>query len=222
MAKWNVLLNDRVVQTFEIDEGETLTIGRGKEVDVRIDNIGVSRRQATLEVRNGMHTLTDLESTNGTFVNGTRMEGALPVSGSDRIEMAKFQLILVDSKVQSAAASASPDLESTVYIVPKAGAGPDGKRPPRLKLVEGGAKPTRFMLKGRHMVRLGSEPTCDICISGLLVAKTQCYIAAKGDSFLLVNQGRWRKTTVNGAKVQEQELRSGDVIGIGRTKLKLE
>src|SRR5690606_27060487 len=49
-----------------------LTIGRDAACDVRVDDRRVSRRHARLEVQQGAVVLTDLNSTNGVYVNGTR------------------------------------------------------------------------------------------------------------------------------------------------------
>ncbi len=59
-------------------------IGRGAEVDVRLPDTGVSRRHAELHLADGVATIVDLDSTNGTTVNGRRVTRQLLVDG-DRI-----------------------------------------------------------------------------------------------------------------------------------------
>lgn len=56
-------------------------IGRGSEADVRIDDPGVSRRHATINLR-PVPTIADLGSTNGTLVDGSRIDQAELVDGS--------------------------------------------------------------------------------------------------------------------------------------------
>lgn len=53
---------------FVIPRG-TLTIGRGSDCDVTLDMDSVSRLHARLERRGGSVTVTDADSTNGTYVN---------------------------------------------------------------------------------------------------------------------------------------------------------
>jgi two-component system cell cycle response regulator len=48
---------------------ESLTIGRDRENDIVLDSDSVSRRHARIEHRNGAIHVTDLDSTNGTYVN---------------------------------------------------------------------------------------------------------------------------------------------------------
>ena len=54
-------------------EAGTLLIGRADDRDVRPDDPGVSRRHARIEPDAGGHSVTDLGSANGTFVNEARV-----------------------------------------------------------------------------------------------------------------------------------------------------
>jgi len=69
-----VLSGQAVGRVFRLAVGET-TIGRGTSVDVRINEDGVSRNHAKI-VRelDGTAKIMDLNSTNGTYVNGRRIE----------------------------------------------------------------------------------------------------------------------------------------------------
>jgi adenylate cyclase len=60
-------------RTFTLKEG-TNTIGRTPENDICVNDDSLSRAHARLDVRNGVTVLHDLRSTNGTFVDGTRVE----------------------------------------------------------------------------------------------------------------------------------------------------
>ncbi|HEX8582532.1 MAG TPA: FHA domain-containing protein, partial [Acidimicrobiales bacterium] len=48
-------------------------LGRAGEVDVPLDDAGVSRRHAEIHVTDGRYRVVDLGSTNGTFVDGERV-----------------------------------------------------------------------------------------------------------------------------------------------------
>lgn len=48
-------------------------LGRGNEVDIRLEDPGVSRRHAEITVADGVATITDLGSTNGTYVDGSKI-----------------------------------------------------------------------------------------------------------------------------------------------------
>jgi DNA-binding CsgD family transcriptional regulator len=71
---------------FELDRGEHV-IGRGEHVDIRIDDSGVSREHAKLVwTEQGVVNLIDLRSTNGTAVNGARVDVTVLRPG-DRIQL---------------------------------------------------------------------------------------------------------------------------------------
>jgi two-component system, cell cycle response regulator len=53
----------------KFDLRQPLTIGRGEEAEVQINQTSVSRLHARIEVREGQAVLSDLGSTNGTIVN---------------------------------------------------------------------------------------------------------------------------------------------------------
>jgi hypothetical protein len=62
----------------------SLVIGRGADADLRLTDSGVSRRHAELHVDPDQVVLVDLQSTNGTSVNGRRVERVTLADG-DRI-----------------------------------------------------------------------------------------------------------------------------------------
>jgi pSer/pThr/pTyr-binding forkhead associated (FHA) protein len=61
-------------KTFPL-EGDVLTIGREAGNQIVINDAEVSRKHSQLVFQGGKYVLTDLGSTNGTFVNGQRLTG---------------------------------------------------------------------------------------------------------------------------------------------------
>ncbi|MCA9692314.1 MAG: FHA domain-containing protein [Nannocystaceae bacterium] len=74
-------------------EGDRLTIGRSRKVDITLESNGVSRRHAELQRdHTGQWWIRDLYSQNGTSVNGEQvMEHQLSIG--DRIEIDEFSLL---------------------------------------------------------------------------------------------------------------------------------
>ncbi|GAB6900081.1 FhaA domain-containing protein [Kineosporia succinea] len=68
-------------------------IGRGTEADVIVDDIGVSRRHAEVRVEHGRLVAADLGSTNGTYVDGERINTAEVVDGS-QIKIGRSTLVV--------------------------------------------------------------------------------------------------------------------------------
>ncbi len=227
MAEWNVILGDRVLERFWIEEGDKIHIGRGRTSNVSLDNTSVSRRHAILEMQNGQYLLTDLKSINGTRVNGRKITGTLPVKASDRIEIGKFRFVVGEAPEDSFPPYAmvnTPEFELT--SLPNMPTDSDGTvfvAPKRLTLIEGEAKPKQLSLKGKSSFTVGKDASCDMIIQGHRVGNIQCYLLLRGDKHFLVHKTGWKRTTLNGKKMGEEEmLRGGDIIGIGGSKLKFE
>jgi pSer/pThr/pTyr-binding forkhead associated (FHA) protein len=65
--------------------GDKLTIGRLGDNDVALDDTSVSSRHAEIVAQDGAVVLCDLESTNGTFLNGEQIRGEHPLHEGDEI-----------------------------------------------------------------------------------------------------------------------------------------
>lgn len=72
---------------------EPLTIGRDPKNAIALDDRRVSRRHAEVRLRLGRYTLYDLQSTNGTFVNGRRI-AEMVLSDEDRISIGGAELVV--------------------------------------------------------------------------------------------------------------------------------
>jgi hypothetical protein len=63
------------------------TMGRSRQCDVTVDDPNVSRNHAEVRPRGGSWVLTDLGSTNGSRLNGRRVEGSELLKPGDEIEV---------------------------------------------------------------------------------------------------------------------------------------
>jgi pSer/pThr/pTyr-binding forkhead associated (FHA) protein len=80
-------------QTFRILPGGVRTIGRATGADFILDAALVSRVHCRITaLPDGELEVTDLDSTNGTFVNGTRIGNARLATG-DRLRVGRVELI---------------------------------------------------------------------------------------------------------------------------------
>jgi hypothetical protein len=72
--------------------GTVTTIGRSSASDVTLDDASASRNHAELRRRGGKTVLVDLDSTNGTLVNGKRVREA-PLRAGDRITIGTTAIV---------------------------------------------------------------------------------------------------------------------------------
>jgi signal transduction histidine kinase len=70
-----------------LNQDRPLTIGRAPANDLCLSDPAVSSYHARVELRAGQVVLTDLKSKNGTFVNGTQLQGSVVLKTGDAVEM---------------------------------------------------------------------------------------------------------------------------------------
>lgn len=87
-----VLSGRSVGKMFKVPVGR-VNLGRSLEADVRLEDEGVSRIHANMERRDdGTVMLNDNGSTNGTYVNGTRVS-QMELSDGDRIQVGSVTIL---------------------------------------------------------------------------------------------------------------------------------
>jgi pSer/pThr/pTyr-binding forkhead associated (FHA) protein len=83
--------------TFRLRPGGIKTVGRAKRADFIVDAALVSRLHCRLEAGEDRIDVIDLRSTNGTYVNGKRVDRARLASG-DRLKVGRVELTVERKK----------------------------------------------------------------------------------------------------------------------------
>ena len=68
------------------------TIGRDGQAAVRIDALSISRAHARITCGADAVSIEDLQSKNGTWVNGTKVSGVLPLTDGDEVRLGSVTL----------------------------------------------------------------------------------------------------------------------------------
>ncbi len=85
-------------QTFRLAAGATKTLGRAVRADFIVDVAMVSRLHCRLSAsRDGHLEVVDLDSTNGTFVNGRRVDKA-KISVGDKLRVGRVELLVTKTE----------------------------------------------------------------------------------------------------------------------------
>ncbi|HET7217854.1 MAG TPA: FHA domain-containing protein [Vicinamibacterales bacterium] len=74
-----------------LSDGDNL-VGRAPDAAIWIDAPGVSRHHARIRVEGPQATIEDLDSKNGTFVNGRKVTAATPLADGDQIRLGSVVL----------------------------------------------------------------------------------------------------------------------------------
>lgn len=140
-------------QVFPLVEGTIFRIGRAPDCDICLESDGVSRLHSAFACKNGICAVKDLDSVNGTYLNGHRIAKATILKNGDLIRISSHTLQFSVNKataIQSRENAAAPALPSD----DGSGRHSTSMRLPRAMLLD----PNREMVM-REM--LDSEPPFD-------------------------------------------------------------
>ncbi len=110
-AKLILSLNNSILGEYPLDK-ERIVLGRRPENDIQVDNLAVSGQHAAIITILSDSFLEDLESTNGTYVNGKLVKKHALKNG-DVITIGKHELKYVNDD-----ATDEDDFEKTMIIRP--------------------------------------------------------------------------------------------------------
>jgi two-component system cell cycle response regulator len=79
-----MIKGDHIGQVYEVSDDVTV-IGRSDEADITVMDPNMSRRHAMIVYRDGAFFVSDLNSTNGTFVNQEQVETAYSFDEGDKL-----------------------------------------------------------------------------------------------------------------------------------------
>lgn len=71
----------------------SIILGRSSEADILIDDTGVSRKHLEIRTQGGISTAVDLGSTNGSYVDGHRVQGTAALHDGSKITMGRTQIV---------------------------------------------------------------------------------------------------------------------------------
>lgn len=113
MAKLILSMDNLVLKEIPLDK-ERVSIGRKPQNDIQIDNLAISGHHAVIVTMLNDSFLEDLDSTNGTFVNGQQIRKHF-LQNNDVIELGKYRLKYVK---EANAYASQDDFEKTMVLRP--------------------------------------------------------------------------------------------------------
>lgn len=97
MATLSIYVPDQEPYAVDLDGIEQLSVGRGSDNDIVIDHVSLSGSHAVIRNADGVYQVTDLGSTNGTFVNGEQVTES-PLSEGLQIAFGNVQVVFSDGE----------------------------------------------------------------------------------------------------------------------------
>ena len=111
MATIQISFNGEAEKELQLDK-ETMTIGRKSDNDIHLDNLAVSGHHAKILTILNDSFIEDLNSTNGTYLNGSLVKKNTLTDG-DIIKIGKHEMKYINTN-----ASSEGDFEKTMIINP--------------------------------------------------------------------------------------------------------
>ena len=96
MPKLSLMFDNKLVREVPVGS-RPVTIGRAPDNDLSVDNLAVSSYHAKVYFEAGRMVIEDLNSLNGTWVNGIRIHPGQhhPLNAGDVVQIGTVQLKLV-------------------------------------------------------------------------------------------------------------------------------
>jgi hypothetical protein len=226
MPKLTLVVERKPVQVYDVNSSE-VSIGRAEGMDIKIDNVSVSRRQARIRRQeNGHWWVHDLGSANGTFLNGERVTNPRLIIAGDEISFGKFSLFfereMNEPVVERVAASSRKVEPGTFYLhvdeVEHLQRTVARKRKAQLRWEARGAAGTFYLdCRERGALLLGRSGRCDLRLPAgprhhVLIIRTQ-------NGYEVRNLSKWYRLRVNGYVRAQAGLANADVVTIGKVRL---
>ncbi len=229
MAILTLVFGRDVLGTHDLDE-DKLIVGRSDDCEITIDNLSVSRHHLVIEKVDGIYKVNDLDSNNGTFINGQRITEPATLNFGDEIGVGKHVLIFDShskkshSTQQLHAAEALPDMDA-------AGRGTMFVEPDQMeKIQEKGATVRKAHLEildvpGGKLIALeksdvlfGKAENCDIVVPGFFTSRRHAILSRLEKGFQLTNLAFLTSTRLNDVAVDAALVVDGDEIRIGKSR----
>jgi len=225
----------------DVEIVDTVRVGREPGSDLQLGDLHASRRHALVRNVEGCIWVRDLESANGTFINGERIRGARRAFHGDEIRFDHFVCQLIGSGGDLTGARLATPRDRAPYRPPshdeaspssgqtlefEAAAGSRAVWPPvpaslpagmYLAASEGVGTPAWQRLPvGRTLI--GRDADCDVQLHDLTVSGHHAEIVVRPGSATVTDLMSTNGTICDGRRVQSLRLADGSRLSMGRVE----
>lgn len=222
MSFIEIYFNSALRNTVEI-ENNSASIGRAGYNPIQIDNKGVSLLHAVITRQDKEWFIEDLNSTNGTYLNGVKVLGKQKLKFGDTISICKHDLKFAGERgraEQAAPIYQSDDSDRTVMLGNNPAGASQANPSNCYLLVHGEKRNISKLLLNKDSYAIGNGKSSDIRVGGWFTPKLVAEISRIGNSYYLFP----RKSSLiklNGQRLNTQsKLNNDDSIIIKKLLLK--
>lgn len=91
---FRINMKNRVEQRVEMEMHSSIIVGRSAECELSVDDTNMSRQHFAIEDCDGQCVISDLHSSNGTYVNGIKLNGRQIIRNNDKITAGATEFML--------------------------------------------------------------------------------------------------------------------------------
>ncbi|WP_394755978.1 FHA domain-containing protein [Rhodoferax sp.] len=220
MPKMIVSIDGVVIKEVQLTKDRT-TLGRRPYNDIVIDNLAVSGEHAVVQMVGAQIFLEDLNSTNGTYVNGKAVKKQLLQDG-DSVEVGKYKIKFVSEAQAESFEKPVMVKASTGGLAPSVAPTPLTPAAPASFEAPAGAEPLRAAIKVLSGAAAGREVPLTKVVT--TIGKPGVAVAAitrRQRGFVVHHVEGVGNPTLNGAAIGAQPvpLRNGDLIELAGTQM---
>ncbi|MBW2523735.1 MAG: FHA domain-containing protein [Deltaproteobacteria bacterium] len=207
--------------TIEDDEGQQTslelardeyTVGRAEGNSICLTERNVSRSHAVLRRTHDGWQVEDLQSYNGTYVNGARVVDVVPLQSGDIVQLADYRIELLD---EAAIEVAEVERRAAAAVLP-----PEQRRPARLIMVIGPQPGAEFPLVGERVI-IGRAEEAQVSINHTSVSRNHAEMQVFGDGrWEIIDLGSANGMRINGVELKRGILDQGDALELGDVRLR--
>ena len=229
MARLILTFNKQVIKEFPFLKA-SVTLGRLDDNTIVVDNLAVSGYHARIDKTGDDFILTDLQSTNGTFVNDKKVTSHKLTHG-DNIVVGKHVILFVATEKGKAdgTGAAKMDMDRTMML-------DTAKQKELLAKQKAAPKPAQAAEKigvvtsidgsdlgefelSKKLTKIGKADTSEIKLSGMFMGVTAATISRRPSGYTISFAGGMSKLKVNGDVVKDSvPLKDFDTIEVGSFK----
>ncbi len=230
MARVVLMFNKQVIKEYPLLK-ESITIGRKEGNTIVIDNLAVSSFHARIDAAGSDYILTDLQSTNGTFVNDQKVTSHR-LNHGDNVIIGKHILLFVGTdtgKMDEMPEPSKIDMDKTMMLdtakqkellAKQKSAAMAGQPPEKIGVISfiDGSNLGDIELR-KKLTKIGKADTSEIRLSGLLMPPTAATISHRPSGYTISFTGGMSKLKVNGQVIKDSiALQEFDTIELGSYK----
>jgi pSer/pThr/pTyr-binding forkhead associated (FHA) protein len=199
---------------YVLTEGATATIGRSSNNDIQIPEQHVSRQHAVIRYRDGVFMISDLGSSNGTFVNDESLQEPFPLFAGDVI-----RLFVPELRFEAVQEGDAQQARKTGHLITATEPGGDGS----LIVTNGPQEGHTFRLTRSEIVigRAIENASWEIGLLDPSVSRPHARLTRQDDRWSIHDMGSSNGTRINGNDLPAEgaQLSDGDTLRLGGSML---